>query len=78
MILDIVSGCTHMLFLQEVERMYFSVRVLHSSWQLKYSSCVSLFNSKSNSMNCCSRSVSSETLCVPVFSVLDVGLSNCF
>ena len=67
-----VNGSTLIFLLQKVERIYFSVIVLHSYWQLKYSSWASWFNSKSKSLNCCSRSVSSS-----VVSVLDVVLSVC-
>ena len=43
----IVSGRTQIFFSHNVERRYSSVRLLHSTWQLKCLSCMSWFNSKS-------------------------------
>ena len=66
-------------FVSVVERIYFHMVYieLHSSLQLKNSSWVSCYNSKSKSLNCCYRSCSSETFCVSVFSVLDILFSVC-
>ena len=49
-----IEGSTQRKLLQNVEGINSSLRVLRSSWQLKYSSCVSWFNSDFRSINCCS------------------------